>query len=226
MATKKPKYPTVNVFIASAMAYRINNGYVNGYEQDPVTQKSKILNKDIMQTALQSDIEFNADDISIGNEMYEHFKGILFKGITNRLNNFETAISQLIVKDELSRFEFGIVASLGKVYNTDIKREKDRDNIASVGNRSEYISTTALTKKTFLLDINILTSTLLPLYNCWTVTAKTVENNLVGFYMKTDPITYIGKNVKIRCRVKDRKVSRDGFKTTYLNYVKLLSEAQ
>jgi hypothetical protein len=223
----KNKFQTTDVFMASAMAFRINGDYVNSWVQDPTSEevKAKPLNKDIMREHFVSgNPQLTEQDQEVGQLMYGHFKGILLKKLTKQLNQFENAIAELVIKDEVSRFEFGLIASLAKVYHRDLKSESARESIASIGFASQFIESTTATAGNFFLDVNILTTLRLPAYNCWTVTAKTKENNLVGFYMKQDPAPYMGKDIEIRCRVKDRKQSRDGFNVTYLNYVKLLSE--
>jgi len=233
MTTNKPKtktkFPTLDVFKASALAFRINGDYVNRWVQDPNSTDVKAvpLNKDVMRDCLvDGKIELTEQDHAVGSAMYDHFKGYLLKKLTRNLNEFENAVSEIVVKDEVSRYEFGLIASLAKVYKRDCQNEQAKDSIAQVGYSSQYIPETVVTQGNFFLDIEILTSYHLAAYNCWTVTAKTKENNLVGFYMKQDPAPLKGKEINIRCRVKDRKVNRDGFNVTYLNYVKLLSEEQ
>jgi hypothetical protein len=224
---QKTKFPILDVFMASAMAFRINGDYVNSWVQDPNSEevKSKPLNKDIMREHFVTGAPALTEaDVEVGKLMHEHFKGILLKKLTKQLNQFENAIAELVMNDEVSRFEFGLIASLAKVYYRDLKVEGARESIASIGYASQYIENSTATAGNFFLDVNILTTLRLPAYNCWTVIAKTKDNNLVGFYMKQDPAPYVGKETEIRCRVKDRKPNRDGFKVTYLNYVKLLSE--
>lgn len=225
----KNKFPTLDVFKASAMAFRVNGDYINRWAQDPNSSevKSIPLNKDLMRDCLvEGKISLIEEDHTMGELMHDHFKGYLLKKLSKTLNEFENAVTEVVVKDEISRYEFGLIASLAKVYNRDCQNEKSKDSIAQIGYASQYLPETTSNKGNFFLDIEILTSYHLAAYNCWTVTAKTKENNLVGFYMKQDPAPLKGKELNIRCRVKDRKVNRDGFNVTYLNYVKLLSEEQ
>lgn len=211
------------------MAFRVNGDYINRWTQDPNSPEPKSipLNKDLMRDCLvDASISLTETDHATGELMHDHFKGYLLKKLTRTLNEFENAVSEVVVKDEVSRYEFGLIASLAKVYNRDRQNESNKESILQVGLNSQYISDTTANKGNFFLDIEILTSYHLAAYNCWTVTAKTKENNLVGFYMKQDPAPLKGKELNIRCRIKDRKVNKDGFNVTYLNYVKLLSEEQ
>lgn len=228
MQTKpKTKFPTLDVFMASALAFRINGEYVNSWVQDPNSQevKSKPLNKDLIRDCLvDGKIELTDEDRTVGTLMHDHFKGVLLKKLTKQLNQFENAIAEVAIKDEVSRFEFGLIASLAKVYKRDVQHEANKEAVTKVGVASRYLDNTTETAGNFFLEVTLLTSLRLPAYNCWTVTAKTKENNLVGFYMKQDPANYMGKEIEIRCRIKDRKLNRDGYHVTYLNYVKLLSE--
>jgi len=69
------------------------------------------LNKDIMREHFVSgNPQPTEQDQEVGRLMHEHFKGILLKKLTKPLNQFENAIAELVMKDEVSRFEFGIIA--------------------------------------------------------------------------------------------------------------------
>lgn len=227
--TTKPKnkFPTLDVFKASALAFRLNSDYVNRWVQDPNSQevKSLPLNKDIMRDCLvDSKLELTEQDHAMGELMHDHFKGYLLKGLSKKLNEFENAVAEVVTKEEVSKYEFGLIACLAKVYKREAESESNKESIAKIGYNSNHLDETAATRGTFILDIELLTSYKLLTYNCWSVTAKTKEDNLVGFYMKVDPETYKGRTLSVRCRIKDRKVNKDGFKVTYLNYVKLLEE--
>lgn len=229
MKTPKPKnkFLTLDVFKASALAFRLNGDYVNRWIQDPSSQevKSLPLNKDIMRDCLvDSKVELTEQDHTVGELMHDHFKGYLLKGLSKKLNEFENAVAEVVLKEEVSKYEFGLIASLAKIYKRDAESESNKESISKIGYNSKHLDETAETRGTFILDIELLTSYRLPAYNCWSVTAKTVDNNLVGFYMKQDPALFKGRTISIRCRIKDRKVNKDGFNVTYLNYVKLLEE--
>ena len=216
MKSTVKRYPPVDIdqaFALSALADRINNGrYIN---MDSKRQDTKT-NKEIMQEALAGQHEITDQDRERGQLIRDHFQGLLFKKLQNNLNGFENTIAEIIGQEKVAQHQLGVIAALPVSYVRDCKKDQIFSAVIQEAGQSQHLPKTTTAQN---LAIKILDFVELKLYNCFTVTAVTLEGNLVGFYMKEAPEA-TGQFETVKARIKNYGQYKGGVPITYLNYVK------
>lgn len=213
---RNPTVTLEQMFTLAAAAHRANGGrYIN---METKNQENKT-NKELMQEFQEGKQEITEEDRTLGDQVRNHFNGLLFKKITGKLNGFEQTIAELLDRETVPLYKAGIFAALPSAYMRECKKENILENIVTLAANSRHLPESPKARE---MVVKILDSVQLKLYNCYTVTAVTDGGNLVGFYMKTDPKPLGTDYIKIRARVKSTGMYKRNVEITYLNYVKPL----
>lgn len=243
MKKQKQVFKFKDVIIASVVADRVNKGYIkeSAYRYDTEAENyvpTSIANKNLMRemlmpgTAIRDEINAlkmtpisaNDKDFKIADTICEHIEGLALKALTDELHGYEKNIYNIYESDEVTSFDFGILASFpssfkraNKKENLDLKINKlcgDNGYIGKVGDKVE-------------VTVNIVNHVYSKNYCSHIYTGITSENNLVAFWSQKDTteLGKIGSIINIKAKVKRTSESRfyPGIKETTLNFVKKIA---
>lgn len=215
MAVRNPPVDINFAFALAAGAHRINGRYIN-METKRTEDRT---NRELMIEFIEGKRELEEQDRTQGEQIKNHYNGLLFKKLVGKLNGFEQTIAELLDKDTVPYHKLGVIAALPSGFLRETKKENIYENIITLAGASQHLPMDRVARE---MAIKVVDSVRLALYNCWTVTAVTEQGNLVGFYMKTDPKDLGNEYTKIRARVKGHSQYKGNVPITYLNYVKPL----
>lgn len=186
---KAPKViiPTDNVWSASAYAYRVQgNKYIKRTDVEQSEDKTLKSNATIMNSVLLNPEVYTEEDIKNGEAMRRHFKGYMFKQLAGQvMNGFSTQAMEIANKEDFDAtcyLELAIVASLPRVYNTDVKTQQRKDdriafmnNNAPLGKEGDKLSLN-ITVDSYFYNQN---------FNVYYINAKADSGHSVKFTYKT-----------------------------------------
>lgn len=209
---------TVMTFSASAYK-QLNDNYVN---------YGKVTNKTIIQSHLglldENRMVF-VDHITqecedIAEQMIQYYKGLTFKAMGNKINDFEQKVLGLINCKLVDRRDIGVIASLPKAYFRSIKRDNTDILMRKLSTTSVHIGTLG---EDIQGKINILNCSFIQRLQCHVVNAE-MNENIVCFFTKHDA-DHWGETCEIKGKVKRHQTSKfHGGKETVLNYVKTVDK--
>jgi hypothetical protein len=215
--TKTPEalISTDALFAASAMAARINNRVYHKTTLIIESGTTQYANRLLVEMALGGELEITEADVEAGSAMRLFFQGLMFKLLSGaKMTDFEKKVIGIATRDESTKSDIAIAASLPLVYDK-MQERKERDNrlddctpgfISNVGNK-------------VALDIEVVKSYWLDSdgrqYDGYSVTAITGDNYRVGFISQKQ--FRVGQRVSITAKVKSHFQPSN---TTYLFYVK------
>ncbi len=179
------------IWAAAAYGHRMNKGEYIKHDspayKDTWTEKempARISNKSYAFDSLEDPTLLTQEDYQFGADMKAHFRGLTFKALSSKINDFE---KNVIVTTEVedwntdsqANYHFAILMSLPKVYARVIEREDIDDEIRRIksthfGQVKDRIDTT----------IRVLRSIYSKNYNTYFVTAVKDEKNIVFFAFK------------------------------------------
>jgi hypothetical protein len=206
--------PTDTLFAATAMAARMNNRayHKTTFDIDGVTQYA---NKVLIEQALSGDLNITDEDRESGATLRLHFQGLMFKLLAGaKLSDFDKKTIGIATRDEATKLDLAIVASLPLLYDKAQERKLQDDRLADgergfVGNVGDRVNLNIEVVKSYWLDAS------LTRYCGHSVTALTKDNFKVGFISQHQ--FRVGQQVNITAKVKSQFLPTY---TTYLNYVK------
>ena len=239
---KKPKqvFKFKDVIIAGIIADRVNKGYVKEsnykYDQESETYiPTSIANKNIMREILtqgtaarnellllgQLPLGATTKDFKLADQIVDHIEGLALKALTDELQGYEKSIYNVYETDEVTTFDFGLIASFPSSYKRGAKSEKLELQIGKLCSDSGYIGKAGDKIET---DIKIVKHIFSRNYNSHIYTGITTDNELVSFWSQKSPeeLVKVGKTMTVTAKIKNTSMSRffPGIKETQLNYLK------
>jgi sulfur relay (sulfurtransferase) DsrC/TusE family protein len=199
------------VFAVAIAADRINEGYVKHPQYDSEGKLSKIENKKMVYNHLFRDeqIIVTEEDYKCANLIREHFNGYLMLQLSGKINDFQRAVLKTVQIENFAstnRLEVSIVASLPKVYRSDLERQDLKE---------KTYQSSHIVEDVFQGNIKVESCRYSQYYDKFRISA-TVDSKVIDFWYKD--ILDTGKIYQIKGKVKNRRDDR----TTQLNYVKIL----
>ena len=185
-------------------------------------------NKIIIQTHLGLLDEYNmaftdvmAEDCSdIADKVIQYYKGLTFKALGGKINDFEQRVLSIIESGKVSWRDIGVVASLPKAYFRSVKRDETDLTIRKLSTNSVFVGTV---NSDLTGTINILNCSFIQSLQCHVVNGE-MDGNLICFFTK-HPAEYWGSSCNIKAKVKRHQRSKfHKGNETVLNYVKLVDK--
>lgn len=208
------------VMTYAVAAYKQNNEeYVN---------QGSTSNKVIIQTHLglldDNQMAFvdvmKEDYAELADKVVQYYKGLTFKAMGGKINDFEQRVLSLVNKNEVSMRDIGVVASLPKAYFRSIKRDETDQKMRSLSINSEFIGVVG---KDLVANINILNCSFIQSLQCHVVNGD-IDGNLVCFFTKHPAETWgIGCTIKGKVKRHQKSKFHKGNETV-LNYVKMVDK--
>jgi len=208
------------VMTYAVAAYKQNNEeYVN---------QGSASNKIIIQTYLglldetnMAFLDVMSDDCSkLAGKVIEYYKGLTFKAMGGKINDFEQRVLSLIASNEVSMRDIGVVASLPKAYFRSLKRDLTDQTIRKLSTNSVYIGTV---NTDIIGTVNILNCSFIQSLQCHVVNGE-MNGSLVCFFTK-HPAEHWGSSCTIKGKVKRHQKSKfHKGNETVLNYVKTVDK--
>lgn len=239
---KKPKqvFKFKDVIIAGIIADRANKGYIkeSNYKYDQESESyipTSIANKNIMREILSQGTSVRSEllllgqlplsatdkDFKLADQIVDHIEGLALKALTDELQGYEKNIYNVYENDEVTTFDFGLIASFPSSYKRNAKNEKLELQIDKLCSDNGYIGKVGDKVET---DLKIVKHIFSRNYNSHIYTAITTENNLINFWSQKSPedLVKVGKSMKVKARIKRVGISKffPGIKETQLNFVK------
>lgn len=212
-----------NVWIAAAVAHRLNGGYLKEDRYDYETETTQHSNRALMKGILvnlwaNSKPEYAAlpEDVELAATARAHYAGNLVALLNDNTSGFlKSAIKAAAAERIDSHLEMGMIASLIKCYLTDLERNKvaaDKEALGSVhyGKVKDKIQ---------FANPEILECRFVDKIGSWSVEAK--AKNYLFKWWSNDKVE-LGAHREITGRVKRHESDfRTGVPVTALNYVKI-----
>ena len=204
---------TVMTFAVAAQEQ--NGDYIN---------YGKLTNKMIIQShlgILDDNRALYVDHITdsvtnIAEDIIQYYKGLTFKAMGNKINDFEQKILSIINSGVIDQRDIGLIASLPKSYNRAVKRDVTDTQMRKLSTTSIYIGTIGEDVES---EIRILNCSFIQKLQCHVVNAE-MNGNVVCFFTKHNA-DHWGDTCAIKGKVKRHQTSNfHGGKETVLNYVK------
>jgi hypothetical protein len=163
-------------------------------------------------------LRISEDDENDTTETIEWLEGLAMRAMATDLNGFESKLYATFEKDDISTYDFGMIASIPQTSQRVVKKETLEDMIMKtctgnwVGKVGDKVSFTA----------NLISGVYSRNYSSYIYVAIS-DDKLITFWSQKDFLEEVGKNVKIWAKVKRTDMSRwyNGIKETQLNYVKI-----
>lgn len=137
---KKKKLPLAEAWALVAMADRVNEGqYIKFPEFDQDTGVvAKHPNRELIKTQLALGCpNVTETDRQFGQSMGEHFQGIAFKALSERLNEFDQKIMNFITQDEVdTTMGMAYLACMAVRYRRELAKEIKNEVLLRVGGTS------------------------------------------------------------------------------------------
>lgn len=243
MKKQKQVFKFKDVIIASVVADRVNKGYIkeSAYRYDNEAENyvpTSIANKNLMRemlmpgTAIRDEINAlkmtpisaNNKDFKIADNICEYIEGLALKALTDELHGYEKNIYNIYENDEVTSFDFGILASFPSSFKRANKKESLDLKINKLCGDNGYIGKVGDKVK---VTVNIVNHVYSKNYSSHIYTGITSENNLVAFWSQKDTteLGKIGSTINVTAKVKRTSESRfyPGIKETTLNFVKKIA---
>ena len=156
----------------------------------------------------------------IADKVIEYYKGLTFKAMGGKINEFEQRVLSLINNGELSMRDIGVVASLPKAYFRSLKRDITDQTIRKLSINSVFVGTV---NSDITGEINMLNCSFIQSLQCHVVNAE-MNGNLICFFTK-HPAEHWGKTCTVKGKVKRHQKSKfHKGNETVLNYVKVIQK--
>jgi hypothetical protein len=139
---KKKKLPLSEAWSLVAMADRVNEGmYIKFPEFDQDTGVvAKHPNRELIRTQLALGCpNVTETDRQFGLAMHDHFQGIAFKALSDRLNEFDQKIMNFITQDEVdTTMGMAYLACMAVRYRRELAKETKDEVLLRVGGTSMH----------------------------------------------------------------------------------------
>jgi hypothetical protein len=234
----KETFKFTDVLAMAFASQSFNKKYVKDTEIEMIDNKAvpkTVSNKEIIRFNL-SDVHYGMTPETIdllnkteitpskkdkqnSKECSEWLEGLAMRAIAGDLNGFESNLYATFEKDDITTYDFGLIASIPQTYLRTIKRESLEDMILAtctgdwIGSVGTKINTTA----------KLISGIYSRNYTSYIYVGITNNNQLITFWSQHNWLDKVNKEVKIYAKVKRTDFSRwyDGVKESQLNYVKI-----
>lgn len=212
-----------NVWVAAAVAHRLNGGYLKEDRYDYETETTQHSNRALMKGILvnlwaNSKPEYAAlpEDVALAATARAHYANNLVALLNDSTSGFlKSAIKAAAAERVDSNLEIGLIASLIKCYLADIERTKVNDAKEALGS----VHVGSIKEKICYGAPEILECRFVDSVGSWSVEAV-AKNNLFKWW-SNDKVE-LGVHRELTGRVKrHEKDYRTGVPVTALNYVKI-----
>lgn len=212
-----------NVWVAAAVAHRLNGGYLKEDRYDYETETTQHSNRALMKGILvnlwaNSKPEYAAlpEDVELAATARAHYASNLVALLNDSTSGFlKSAIKAAAAERVDSNLEIGLIASLIKCYLTDMERNKINTVKETLG--SEHFG--KVKDKLVFANPEILECRFVPNVGSWSVEAR--AKNYLFKWWSNDEVK-LGVHREITGRVKRHESDyRTGVPVTALNYVKI-----
>jgi hypothetical protein len=133
---KRNKLPIADAWALVAMADRVNNGqYVKFPEFDPENGMVKVRpNREIIKDQLTLGlVNITEADREFAQQMADHFQGLAFSALTQKLNDFDQRIMNFITQAEVDAgLGMAYLACMAVRYRREIDRDRKAEELLSV----------------------------------------------------------------------------------------------
>lgn len=205
------------VMTYAVSAYKQNNeDYINyGTTTNKIILQTHLGLLDDSRAVFVDDVSQECADIA--EKMIQYYKGLTFKAMGNKINDFEQKVLGLINCKQVDRRDIGVIASLPKAYFRAVKRDATDTQMRKLSTTSIHIGTLG---EDVQGTINVLNCSFIQSLQCHVVNAE-MSGNIVCFFTK-HPAEHWGETCEIKAKIKRHQTSKfHGGKETVLNYVKV-----
>lgn len=205
------------VMTYAVSAYKQNNeDYINyGTTTNKIILQTHLGLLDDSRAVFVDDVSQECADIA--EKMIQYYKGLTFKAMGNKINDFEQKVLGLINCKQVDRRDIGVIASLPKAYFRAVKRDSTDTQMRKLSTTSIHIGTLG---EDVQGTINVLNCSFIQSLQCHVVNAE-MSGNIVCFFTK-HPAEHWGETCEIKAKIKRHQTSKfHGGKETVLNYVKV-----
>ena len=212
--------------LKTVMTFAVSAHFQNGKEYKNYGSKT---NKSIIQTHLglldekrMVFVDYVTEECAdIAEQIIQYYKGLTFKAMGNKINDFEQKVLGLINCKLVDQRDIGVIASLPKAYFRAVKRDATDAMMRKLSTTSIHIGTQGEDVEG---TINILNCSFIQRLQCHVVNAE-MQGNIVCFFTK-HAAEHWGETCEIKGKVKRHQTSKfHGGKETVLNYVKTVDKA-
>lgn len=216
--SKKVTFPISLAWAAISGADRINEGRYINQNSFPYPQGFKF-NKDIAMSLCENPGALTDEDKSFGEQLAQHFSGLLFKTLSGPISNgFMSTIANIVGMDAVGRYEIACMSCLVQTYRRDLEREAKQEKKQAFVATSTFIGSEASKHE---LDVEIIDAVYSKNYNIFINTATDGVNIIKFSTAHGNDIFPIGEKIKIKGSVKRHEFdNRTGVKETWLTRVK------
>ncbi len=208
------------IALAVANAIYRKKGYVKTTEADYGDRKS---NKSlVLEELAKENPKYAKKDVSVADEIIEHYQGLLLFRLGDQQNNFQEAVLSCIANETIRARDIGILASLPHTYTTTIDKEARKEKEEKMASKSSFVGDV---KKRNIFDVVVEMVKPLPHKGLYIVSFMKGDNILKHFTPNNpeDDGIVVGANLQISAYVKDHQVNKyNGGKETIINRIKVL----
>lgn len=209
------------VMTYSVAAFKQNNEqYINYPAQDEVTNKTIILTHlgELGEKQMAHVDTITPDCAETADDIIKYYRGLTFKAMGNKINDFEQKVLNLIQTGKVERRDVGVIASLPKAYMRSIKRDAKDIEMRKLSTTSEFIGKEG---EKIQGAIEVINCSYIQKLACHIVNAR-LGTDIVCFFTKHGTEMW-GDACTISAKVKRHQTSKfHGGKETVLNYVKVV----
>lgn len=189
-------------------------GYAGVYQKEPYVFANRDLIKETLGIGSLNRFKPDLNTIPklvptdehkvLAEQIHKHFKGLSFKAMADKMNDFEKAVFKVITATELNSRDVGIVASLPSSYHHEMKCKADLKAKKELAKNSTYLGAVGDRLDT---EMVVVTHKWLERFNCFVVNGVANDKDMVAFFTGKDAATF-GKKCKIRGTVKRTDISK------------------
>ena len=207
--------------LKTVMTFAVSAHFQNGKEYKNYGSKT---NKSIIQTHLglldekrMVFVDYVTEECAdIAEQIIQYYKGLTFKAMGNKINDFEQKVLGLINCKLVDQRDIGVIASLPKAYFRAVKRDATDTLMRKLSKSSVHVGTVGNDVNDY---ITVLNCSFIQKLQCFVVNAE-MNGNIVCFFTKHNAEIW-GEGCDIKAKVKRHQTSKfHGGKETVLNYVK------
>lgn len=214
-------YPVDLAWAAVAAADRVNGSkYVNDQTYFSPDETRLKTNKAIAYEFLDNPETLTDEDHTRGQELADHFKGLLFAALGKPLQGFLETVNKINTMENVGRFEVACMAALPRTYRTDCERKARDEQMMAWAVDSDYIGAEGSRQ---ILNVRIVETFFSQKYMSLIVTAKRGKDIVKFFTTKPAELFVKNTDITVKGTVKRNSVNdRTGAKESWLNRVQVV----
>ena len=214
-------YPVDLAWAAVAAADRVNGSkYVNDQTYFSPDETRLKTNKAIAYEFLDNPETLTDEDRNRGQELADHFKGLLFAALGKPLQGFLETVNKINTMEAVGRFEVACMAALPRTYRNDCERKARDEQMMAWAVDSDYIGQEGSRQ---ILNVRIVETFYSQKFMSLIVTAKRGKDIVKFFTSKPAELFVKNTDITVRGTVKRNAVNdRTGAKESWLNRVQVI----